>query len=177
MNESPQCVEECIVFGLKLLDGHNVGAVLHLALATQHIHRELVGGVAGEELPRFDERIVDGGLAVFRVAVLDEEIVDGLGDLGGAVEPTDSHHQVVPLAPLELGDEADVEGLVGPLTLDEDAVARLVLYVVVVAAVAHILPGSVLPGLSLTWFALPCSWSRGPLHTTYSQLRGKILIN
>jgi hypothetical protein len=73
---------------------------------------------------------------VLRVAVLDQEVVDGLGDLGGAVEPADADHQVVPLAALELCDEADVEGLVGALALDEDAVAGLVFDVVVVAAVA-----------------------------------------
>ena len=130
--------------------------MLHLALAAQHIHGELVRGVAGEQLPRLDERVVYGRLTVLRVPVLDEEVVDGLGDLGGAVEPADAHHQVVPLAALELRDEADVEGLVGPLALDEDAVARLVFDVLVVAAVAQVLPGVVLPGLPLARLAFSC---------------------
>jgi hypothetical protein len=101
---------------------------------------------------------------VLRVAVLDQEVVDGLGHLRGAVEPADADHQVVPLAPLELRDEADVEGLVGALALDEDAVAGLVLDVVVVAAVAQVLPRSVLPCLALAWLALTCSSRWGP-HT------------
>ena len=131
--------------------------MLHLTLATQDIHRELVGGIAGEKLPRLDQRVVNCRVPVLRVPVLDQKVVDGLGDLGGAVEPADPHHQVVPLAPLELCYVADVEGLVGPLALDEDTVARLVLDVVVVAAVAQVLPGTVLPGLALAWLALPCT--------------------
>ncbi len=150
---SPQGVEKGIVFRLELLDGNYVCTVFHLTLAAQHIHRKLVGSVAGEELARLHQRVMYGGLAVLCVAILDQKVVNSLRNLGGPVEPADAYHQIVSFAPLKLGYVADVEGLVGTLALDEDAVARLVLDVVVVAAVAQILARAILPGLALARLA------------------------
>jgi hypothetical protein len=93
---------------------------------------------------------------MLRVAVLDQEIVDCLRHLSGAVEPADADHQVVPLAPLELCYVADVEWLVGSLALYEDAVTRLVFDIVVVAAVAQVFASIVFPSLALAWLTFSC---------------------
>lgn len=95
------------------------------------------------------QRVVDGSCAMLGDPVLDEEVVDSLQDLSGAVEPPDADHQRVPLAPLELGYVADVERLVRPLTFDEDSVPDLVLHVGVLEPVSQELNCHVPPTLAL----------------------------
>ena len=85
---------------------------------------------------------------MLRVSILDEEVVHSLGDLGGSVKPSDHHHERVSLALLELGDVANVEGLVRSLALNEDVVTNFVLDIVVIASVSDVFPLVIFPGFA-----------------------------
>ena len=95
---------------------------------------------------------MNGINTMFRVPVLDQEIINCFWHFCGTVKPADHNNKCVSLAFLEFSNVANIERLIRSLAFNKHIVTNFVFNIIIITSVSEIFSFVILPSFAIGMF-------------------------